>query len=61
MVHDQRESAVFSEGMGWDRANNVGGGGRWQRQEREGVVAVEASIHDHDVIIAPVGKEKKTW
>jgi hypothetical protein len=33
----------------------------WQRQEREGAVAVEASVHNCNIIIAPIGDEKKTW
>jgi hypothetical protein len=47
--------------MECDRADNMEGGGRWQKQEREGVVAVEASIHIRNVVVAPIGEEKKMW
>jgi hypothetical protein len=43
MVHDQRESAMFSEGMGWDRANDVGGGGGGRgRRERAWLLLKQA-------------------
>jgi len=61
MVHNQREFSTLLERMGWDRANNVDRGGMWQRQKREGAVAVEASIYDRNIVIAPIGNKKKMW